>query len=239
MSEWFTRWFGKEYMDLYPHRDEREARAVVRLIRNSVEFRPDGRALDLACGSGRHTRALCRHIWTTGLDLSMELLEVASAEPPAVPYVRADMRSLPFAATSFDLVVNLFTSFGYFSSDDENRVVLSEVGRVLRPSGTFVLDYLNADQVRSALVPHDTRKVRGHVVTQDRCITEDGRYVEKRISATGFPNRYLERVRLFEPEDIRCLLHDAGLVVERELGDYDAEPLTQISPRAIFFARRP
>ena len=239
MSEWFTRWFGKEYLDLYPHRDEREARSVVRLIRNSVDISPDGRALDLACGSGRHTRALCRHIWAAGLDLSMELLEVASAESPAIPYVRADMRSLPFAAASFDLVVNLFTSFGYFSSDDENRAVLSEVGRVLRPRGTFVLDYLNADQVRSTLVPHDTRKVRGLVVTQDRSISEDGRYVEKRISATGFPHTYLERVRLFEPDEMRRLLHDAGLVVDRELGDYGAEPLTEFSPRAIFFATRP
>lgn len=238
MSEWFTRWFGKEYLDLYPHRDEHEARSVVRLIRNMVSPDPAGRALDLACGSGRHTRALCKHIWTVGLDLSMELLRVAISEAPEVPYVRADMRALPFAGAGFDLVVNLFTSFGYFSSDEENRVVLSEVSRVLRRDGVFVLDYLNSDQVRATLVPHDTRRIGNRIVTQDRRITTDGLYVEKDISATGSPRKYLERVRLFEPDDIRCLLHDAGFVIDHELGEYSGAPLRADSSRAIFFAHR-
>jgi SAM-dependent methyltransferase len=238
MSEWFTRWFGKEYLDLYPHRDEREARSVVRLIRNTVSPRADGRALDLACGSGRHTRALCKHIWTVGLDLSMEMLKVAIAESPHIPYVRADMRQLPFATAAFDLVVNLFTSFGYFSSDEENRAVLTEVSRVLKHDGAFVLDYLNADQVRATLVPHDTRRVGDRVVTQDRRITADGRYVEKTISAVGLEHAVTERVRMFEPDELRCLLHDAGFTIEHELGDYLGAPLGSSSPRAIFFAHR-
>ena len=238
MSEWFTRWFGREYLDLYPHRDDREARAVVRLIRNTVAPTSEGRALDLACGSGRHTRALCKQTWTVGLDLSMELLQVAISESPHIPYVRADMRALPFGSETFDLVVNLFTSFGYFSSDDENRVVLTEVSRILGQGGVFVLDYLNSDQVRATLVPHDSRRVGERVVTQDRRITADGLYVEKEISATHPPRHYIERVRLFEPDDIRCLLHDAGFTIERELGDYAAGPLAPTSPRAIFFAHR-
>lgn len=236
MSEWFTRWFGREYLDLYPHRDEREARAVVRLIRNVISPEPASRALDLACGSGRHTRALCQQIWTVGLDLSRALLQVAKAEAPDVPYVRADMRVLPFARDSFDLVVNLFTSFGYFSSDEENRVALSEVNRVIRRGGVFVLDYFNADQVRATLVAHDTRRIGNRTVTQDRRITGDGRYVEKEISSAGSPVRYLERVRLFEPDDLRCLLHDAGFSVDHEMGDYTGAPLGADSARAIFFA---
>jgi ubiquinone/menaquinone biosynthesis C-methylase UbiE len=238
MSEWFTRWFGKEYLNLYPHRDDSEARSVVRLIRNTIALRTDRRALDLACGSGRHARALSRYTLTVGLDLSVELLSVARAESPQIPYVRADMRMLPFTAESFDLVVNLFTSFGYFSCDDENRAVLTEVGRVLRRDGVFVLDYLNADQVRATLVPHDTRRVGSRVITQDRRVTADMKYVEKTISAAGSTNTYMERVRLFEPDELRCLLHDAGFVIEHELGDYAGGPLDPTSPRAIFFARR-
>lgn len=238
MSEWFTRWFGKEYLDLYPHRDEREARSVVRMIRNTIPVRTDGRALDLACGSGRHTRALCKHIWTVGLDLSMELLEVAIAESPHVPYVRADMRTLPFGDAKFDLVVNLFTSFGYFSSDDQNSEVLTEVGRVLAHDGVFVLDYLNARHLRSALIPHDSQRVGGREVTQDRWITPDGRYVEKRITAAGVQQSFTERVRMFEPDELRRMLHDSGFTVDREFGDYASGPPTDTSPRAIFFAHR-
>lgn len=200
MSEWFTHWFGKEYLNLYPHREDREPRFVVRLIRNTVAPLADGRALDFACGSGWHTRALSRRTRTVGLDLSMELLGFAVSESPPIPYVRAGMRTLPFAADSFDLVVNLFTSFGYFSSDDENRVVLAEVSRVLRRGAVFVLD--------------------------------------KEISATGFARSFTERVRLFERDELRCLLHNVGFAIENELGDYGAGPLSPASPRAIFFAHR-
>jgi len=238
MSEWFTRWFGKEYLDLYPRRDDREARSVVRLIRSMVPVHADGRALDLACGSGRHTRALARHTWTVGLDLSTDLLRVAISESPFIPYVRADMRALPFRAGIFNLVVNLFTSFGYFSSDDENRVVLNEVSRVLVRDGVFVLDYLNSDHVRATLVPHDTQRVGDREVTQDRRITDNGRYVEKQISVAGSSRTYLERVRLFEPEELRCLLREAGFVVDHEVGDYSAGPLDATRPRATFFTHR-
>ncbi|MEO6778892.1 MAG: class I SAM-dependent methyltransferase [Gemmatimonadaceae bacterium] len=238
MSEWFTRWFGKEYLDFYPLRDEREARSVVRMIRNTIPLRAEGRALDLACGAGRYTRALCGHIWTVGLDLSMELLEVAIAESPHIPYVRADMRSLPIGDSSFDLVVNLFTSFGYFSTDDQNRAVLTEVRRVLAHDGVFVLDYLNAIHVRSAMVRHDSRRIGHRDVTQDRWITPDGRYVQKRITATGLGRSFVERVRMFEPDDLRCMLHDSGFVIEHEFGDYASGPLDATNPRAIFFAHR-
>ncbi|MEO7042900.1 MAG: class I SAM-dependent methyltransferase [Gemmatimonadaceae bacterium] len=197
-----------------------------------------GLALDLACGSGRHVRALSKHTWTVGLDLSMELLAVAESEFAGAPYVRADIRELPFQDQAFDLVVNLFTSFGYFSSDSENRHVLDEVSRVLKRGGNLVIDYLNADQVRAELVPQDTCKVGNRLVTQIRRITPDGRYVEKEISADGFERTYMERVRLFEPDDIRCLLHDAGLDIDRELGDYAGGPIDGESPRAIFFAHR-
>ncbi|MGI8509820.1 MAG: class I SAM-dependent methyltransferase [Gemmatimonadaceae bacterium] len=238
MTEWFTRWFGKEYLDLYPHRDDAEARAVVDMILRTLGGEPMHRALDLACGSGRHTRALCEHVWTAGLDLSWELLEVAKRESPDVSYVRADMRLLPFAGDAFDLVINLFTSFGYFATDAENRAVLCEVHRVLESGGTFVLDYLNSQHVRDTLVPMDTQDVGERTITQRRRITDDGRYVEKTISATACGNTYLERVRLFEPAELRSLLTDAGFAITQELGDYDGSAIEPTSPRTIFFAKR-
>lgn len=148
------------------------------------------------------------------------------------------MRDLPFQDQAFDLVVNLFTSFGYFSSDSENRRVLDEVSRVLKRGGILVIDYLNADQVRATLVPQDTCRVDNRLVTQTRRITPDGRYVEKEISADGFGRTFMERVRLFEPDDIRGLLHEAGLDIDRELGDYAGGPIDRERPRAIFFAHR-
>ena len=109
--------------------------------------------LDLGCGTGRHTRVLRERWWTVGLDLSMALLRIARVESPDAPYIRADMRELSFADESFDLVVNLFTSFGYFEDDREHERVLSCVCASMKRGGTLVIDFLNASQVRRDLVP--------------------------------------------------------------------------------------
>lgn len=242
MSDWFTRWFGKEYLELYPHRDETEARDAVQLIRETVtglgRGGDVGRALDLACGSGRHARILREWTWTVGYDLSAVLLDVAKHESPDASYVRGDMRALPFVDHSFGLVVNLFTSFGYFDTDAQHLRVLAEVARVTRRGGTFVLDYLNAEEVRRTLVPEDERMVGGRLVHQKRRVSRDGRYVEKTIDADGCDTTYVERVRLFTPDDLRMMLEESGFAVVREYGDYDGGAWTETSSRLILFAER-
>ena len=60
MSEWFEHWFGEEYLDLYPHRDDRDAERAVALLAANGYVRPGQRVLDLACGAGRHAAALER-----------------------------------------------------------------------------------------------------------------------------------------------------------------------------------
>jgi len=239
MTDWFTRWFGKEYLELYPHRDDADAREAVSMIRAQIggaQF--PAPILDLACGSGRHSRALWEWGWTVGLDLSATLLQLAHEEDPDDPYVRGDMRVLPFAPGTFGLVVNLFTSFGYFATDAEHLEVIREVARVTKSGGTFVLDYLNADEVRRTLVPFDEHVVDGRRIWQRRSISADDRYVEKNISADHCDREYQERVRLYTPDNLRDMIASSGFVVRHEFGDYDRSALTPDSPRVIFFAER-
>lgn len=238
MAEWYERWFGEDYLALYPHRDQRDAAAAVALLERELAAREPGLVLDLACGSGRHTRLLRTLGWSVGLDLSPVLLRLARANDPDGPYVRADMRVLPFAHDTFSLITNLFTSFGYFASDEEHATVLTEVRRVLREGGVFVLDYLNAPHVRSTLVPIDQREVNGSVVEQRRSITPDGRFVVKKITSRSDGRSFVERVRLFDPEDLRAMLEAAGLETTAVFGDYDGAPIALDSPRAILFAER-
>jgi SAM-dependent methyltransferase len=238
-EDWFEDWFGEEYLALYEHRDHHEAREVVGLIADRMGAVGDGPVLDLACGAGRHQRTLCDHgWWTVGLDLSPSLLRAARAEDRTAPLVRADMRELPFADGSFALVVNLFTSFGYFRDDAQHRRVLLDVARVVRRGGWFVLDYLHAAQVRESLVPRDERTVGSVTVEQEREISTDGRFVRKMITIGDLGRTFVERVRLFEPEELVALCNDAGFHVDAVLGDYDGSPLGPESPRAILFARR-
>jgi SAM-dependent methyltransferase len=237
-ADWFEAWFGEDYLRIYQHRDETEAERVIDLIARFLEGQDIRSVLDLGCGAGRHSKALCERWWTVGLDLSAALLRIARHEIPDAPYVRADMRELPFAPESFDLVVNLFTSFGYFENDRENERVLVRVCDALRRGGTLVIDFLNASQVRSHLVPYDERVENGVTIEQTRAISPDDRFVEKTIRLRERGKEYIERVRLLTPRDLERMLDIAGFVIRARIGDYAGAPWSEASPRAILFASR-
>jgi SAM-dependent methyltransferase len=232
MPEWFEEWFGEEYLQLYPHRDEAEADRAVALVARATGLRPAWRVLDVGCGAGRHARAF-RAVGArcVGLDLSYTLLRIARGVTDA-PLVRADMRALPIRPGSMDLTVSLFTSFGYFERDEEHAGALREMVGTLRPGGWLVIDFLNASEVRGRLVPRERVPVLGGEVDVVRSVSPDGRYVCKTI-VTPDGRRFVERVRLFEPAEIAAMLGEAGIDVRHRFGDYDAAPLRSGSPRTI------
>jgi SAM-dependent methyltransferase len=237
-ADWFEQWFGEDYLHIYQHRDETEAERAIELIATNLAGRRIDTVLDLACGTGRHTRVLRERWWTVGLDLSMSLLKIARKESGDGPYVRADMRELPFADASFDLVVNLFTSFGYFDDDSEHVRVLGCVSAAMKHGGTLVIDFLNASQVRRDLVPYDERIENGITIEQRRAISADDRFVEKRITLRESGKEYIERVRLLSPRDLQKMLSVAGFKVAKLFGDYAGGDWSEHSPRTILFASR-
>jgi len=236
-DRWFSEWFNEDYHTLYAHRSSEEARVVADLIADRVPLR-GGLTLDLGCGAGRHLPYLSRQQPTVGLDLSPWLLGVARERQSQAALTRADMRSLPFRDGAFTLVVSLFTSFGYFRDDAENAHVLAEVARVTEPGGWFVLDFLNAGRTRRTLIPFERTRVGAHWVQQVRRITDDGRYVAKTITMEANGREFLERVRLFEPDELTAMLSNAGYDVRNVYGDYRGGVWTPASPRAVVIARR-
>src|SRR5438128_8456667 len=81
---------------------EAEEPAVLRLL----EQIPPGRAIDLACGTGRWTKTLVDlgHE-VVGVDLTREMLDVAAAKVPSAAFVRGDLLRVPIAEGAADLVV--------------------------------------------------------------------------------------------------------------------------------------
>src|SRR5262249_53894713 len=237
-DRWYAGWFNQDYLDLYAHRNAQEARSVADFIAARLPGVGDGRTLDLGCGAGRHLPYLAERQPTVGLDLSPWLLDVARDKNPGSSLTRGDMRSLPFRDASFNLVVSLFTSFGYFADDAENVQVLEEIGRVTTPSGWLVLDFLNAPLTRHTLVPFERKQMGDRWVQQARSISDDGRYVTKTIHIEENERDYTERVRLFEPDELMRMLRVAGFDVTSLHGDYAGGPWTADSPRAIVVAQR-
>ena len=244
MTEWFEQWFGEEYHALYPHRDEEDARRAVALIQRVVPWQSGDAVLDLACGPGRHAAELERlGARVVGFDLSRAMLRRAR-ERTRAPLVRGDMRALPFRPASFRLAVNLFTSFGYFLDDTEHRLVIRQVVEVLAGGGHFVLDYLNAEEVRRALqlaVAAQGRSADGERrrdVRVTRRIEADGRFVIKEIELRDEGRTFQERVRLYDADELAALFSDAGLRVCARFGDYEGGPVQADAPRVILVGKR-
>jgi len=228
---WYQEWFGAEYLELYAHRDENEAKQQVAFfIRQFGPLR--GPILDLACGIGRHMQELqAAGYHTVGCDLSYVLLRTGSSDYGPMPVARADMRHLPFCTASFGGLVNFFTSFGYFSSEEENTKVVREMARVLAPGAPFLFDYLNVHRELKKLVEREVLSTPMGDVQLERWFDPNDRSFNKRI--TIGQKRYLERVRGYDLAEISTMFAASQLTIRAAFGDFDGSAFTDASPRLI------
>lgn len=147
--EWPVAFFDDDYLKIYgPQFTEERTRSESAFIAEALGAPQGAALLDLACGIGRHAIAMARRGYrVTGVDFNPRYLEIAAAEARragvAVEWRVADMRQLTFRA-EFDAAYSYFTSFGYFS-DAENERVLANIGRALKPGGRFLIDMMNRD----------------------------------------------------------------------------------------------
>lgn len=119
-------------------RTEIEVEGVIRLC----ELERGQSVLDIPCGYGRHAIALARagfHV--TGSDINREMLAPAlelSSGLANIGFVRENMQDISYQ-NEFDAVINLFFSFGFFETDEENNDVVRRFYEALKPGGRFLM----------------------------------------------------------------------------------------------------
>ncbi|NTV98230.1 MAG: class I SAM-dependent methyltransferase, partial [Chlorobiaceae bacterium] len=180
----------------------------------------------------------------TGNDLSPYLLEEARKEADnsnvRLTLSCCDMREIQ-ADGEFDLVVQLFTSFGYFNSEDEDLRVFRQVHKALKKGGWYVLDLINTRYLEKNLVPESSRMAGGLAIEEKRTL-EDGR-ITKTIeisSPDGSKSIFTESVKLYSLEEISRMLEREGFQQVRVAGNYNGEPfMEESSPRMMIFSRKP
>lgn len=239
-NDWFTEAFDALYPIVYSHRSIDAAAPEVHFAAQVLGIRDGSRLLDLCCGTGRHIHHLSKFRASLyGLDYSAELLRKAQElVGDRASLVRGDMRTIPFV-DSFDVIVNFFTSFGYFLDMDENLAVLHGIKSALKPGGRLFMDHINMQAVRTTLQPHSQRAVGHYAIDEKRWIDDNTQRVNKRTRITG-PHGDMqeisESVRLFRPDEISGYMAEAGLHVEAIYGDYEGNALTAEAPRMILVA---
>jgi SAM-dependent methyltransferase len=234
--EWFESWFDTPYYHLlYSNRDYTEAENFITKLTEELQLPPSSKIIDLACGKGRHSVFLNKLGYDVlGLDLSRQSIEFDKQfETQTLLFNVHDMRN-PIDADPMDAVFNLFTSFGYFDNESDDKKVFQSVYGILKPGGYFVLDYLNEEYVRKNLIPESTI-TRGNI---DFKILKkiEGRHIVKdiRFEADGKSFHFFEKVKLHTLETINSYATDCGFERVKIWGDYQLNEFDrEVSPRCI------
>lgn len=223
--------FDEDYLYFYAEllTPERTA-AEVELVWKLLKLDPGLELLDLACGHGRIANPLAeRGVRVTGLDATPLFLDLARNDAAKrgveVEYVEGDMRSLPWIER-FDRVLSWFTSFGYFS-DEENRRVLLDVYRALKPGGLFAVEMNHSDNLFGRWEPESVTERGGDRMIDRRAFDpQTGRSRDERTIVRGGKTRTFKfSVRMFGAAELADWLRAAGFRDTFAYGE-DGEPLT-------------
>ena len=179
MAEWFDN--ETFWMEMYPYlfTEQRFAAAEEQIdkIFELVGFQGKT-VLDLCCGPGRHSISLAkRGIQVTGVDRTAFFLEKAKekaqAEKVSVEWVLEDMRNF-IRQNAYDLVLNMFTSFGYFDDKQEDLKVLQHIHQSLKSGGACVLEMMGKEILARIFQPTGSDELPdGSILVQRREIFDD------------------------------------------------------------------
>ena len=162
-AHWYQTFFDEHWLTIssQTHSPEKSAAEVAFLV-EELGLQSGQIVLDLPCGHGRHSIEFARRgLRVVGVDLNEEPLEqaywAAREAGVKVDLRRVDMREIEFRE-EFDAVFNLWTSFGYFENEAEDRLVLDRAFRALRPGGAFVLETVNLYAVLRRFEPRSWQR---------------------------------------------------------------------------------
>jgi len=200
--------------------------------------------LDLACGIGRHSIPLAKKGFNvTGVDFSPTYISKAKkyAEENEVTsntnFIEGDMRQVEELLTqhvgSFDVVLNLFTSMGYWDEETDRRI-FTQVSNLTRTGGIFVIHSANRDFLVKNFQARDVVSgTDGRVMFAERKLDlEDSRMynVWKYFDQEGEDLKHLSTMeidhRVYSLHELRKQVEDSGWWYQACYGGFDMQVFT-------------
>ena len=246
--EWYEKLYTKEYINLCGFAIPEQTKIEANFVADVLELNSQSALLDLCCGFGRHTFEIAKRIncRIVGLDLSDDYLDLARKKysSPFIQYVKGDMRDIKLNL-QFDAVMNLFTSFGFFPSDEENEKVIKEVNKVLKEKGLFLLDYEN----KFHFVFNDVLK-KGHhweklgknkycIIKNEYDMVKEREIFSAKIIKKGKDEVNISyNIRLYSLPELQNMLERNGFEIINCWGDFDKTDYSVKSRRLITLSRK-
>ncbi|NBG66495.1 class I SAM-dependent methyltransferase [Acidiluteibacter ferrifornacis] len=221
-KEWFKEWFDSHYYHLlYQSRDEKEAHQFIQRLIGRFALKKGLKIIDIACGKGRHSKFISTLGFdVTGIDLSAESITYAQKdENKNLHFARHDMREV-FRPNYFDVALNLFTSFGYFESEEENKKAIQAMADNLVRQGHLVIDFLNVKKVIKTLPVKEQKTIENITFNIEKFLANG--YITKEIAFDdeGRAFHFTEYVKNIQLHQFQEYLNLSGLEIIHTFGDY-------------------
>ena len=257
--------FGEHYVygddssegpcSLHPMSLAKRTLREVAFLKRTLRIKPGQRLLDCPAGYGRHSIELAKQgVKVTGIDLNSDYIALAEQKTDdqqlrgnKPEFLVGDMRSIPIDASLFDFGINMFTSFGFFFSDEDNIKVLKEISRALKSGGLLAIhfDYNYFRIVNGRW----NNEIRQRSLKNDSVLFVRDEYDPKiqRISGIWeivqdsdidtYKRSY--SLRLYSPRELMSMLVESGFYNIRVLGNLDkAHKLNEEDCESVFLAEK-
>ena len=234
-SEWHLDWFNSPfYHQLYKERDYSEATYFMNNLISRLQIDKNSSILDLACGRGRYSLYLSNIGYkVTGIDISKEnISEAKKNKSDKLNYILHDMRQ-PLNQ-KFDLILNLFTSFGYYQEDIDNISIIRSIKSNLNNEGKAVIDFLNIDYVLDNLIKYEEKTVDQTKFVINRYLENNLLIKDITIDSNNKQYKFQEKVKAYRVKDFLTMFKDCNIELKEKFGDYHFNSFNKdSSPRLI------
>jgi ubiquinone/menaquinone biosynthesis C-methylase UbiE len=244
-ADWYEHFFAGGWFKVAEQAQEKTKEEVAFVV-DVLGLDEGDRVLDLACGIGRHSLELARRrMKVVGVDLNEPSLEIArraaADEDLSIEFVGRDMRAVDFDER-FDAAINMWTSFGFFETEEEDQLVLARVAAALSPGGAFLMDVMNPLWLVRYFDPVDATEFEdGTLLIQRRAYDLFTGRVENEwtfVQPGGERETKSFSARAYTMPELTRMLDAVGLEVAGSWGDFDGGALGFDSRRLILIGRK-
>jgi SAM-dependent methyltransferase len=197
----------------------------------------------VGCGPGRHSIELAKRGYhVVGIDPSAAMISAAWSKAVEAG-IFLDFQQVAgenfVSDTTFDAAICLFTTLGQIENQKDNRQLIAQVAKCLKPGGFLVVEVPQRDWVAANLKPEDKFGADDHYTEIVRQLNTVGDTVTEvfTLISPDENQQYVLRYRLFSLAELRTLLKCAGFEIVGIFGGYDTSPLTPESPIMLAIAQ--
>ena len=247
-----TEWFEKEEFwnnygpIMFDAARWAEAPTVADSVCKIAGLSKGAKILDAGCGPGRIAVELAsKGLEVTGVDLIQSELdaaaETASAEGVDLELIKADLRTFK-TEKQYDCAINLYTSFGYCDTIEEDVQILKSIFDAVREGGFFILENISREIAIKDFTEGEWFERAGKTVLTDFSVV--GAWEGLRSRWILIDNKTGERIehefiqRLYSAIELKRVMIGIGFKSVEIYGDFDFSPYNQNARTMVIVARK-